>query len=122
MRNGVDFETQLIIGNAYRDYPALYYNYLVGLAYLSIGLLVLFRRGNAPMSLHFYVLCLTSFIFSSFHYTGKLNNFDKSIYWGNVIAGLLAPTIFLHFCRYIRKCGVGLENGGARSCCTFRQL
>ncbi len=98
MRNGVDFETQLIIGNAYRDYPALYYNYLVGLAYLSIGLFVLFRRGNAPMSLHFYVLCLTSFIFSSFHYTGKLNNFDKSIYWGNVIAGLLAPTIFLHFC------------------------
>ncbi|MGA2434993.1 MAG: ATP-binding protein, partial [Bryobacteraceae bacterium] len=97
-RHGVDFETPVIIGNAYRDYPALYYNYLVGLAYLAIGLFVLFRRGNAPMSLHFYVLCLASFIFSTFHYTGKLNNFDKSMYWGNVIAGLLAPTIFLHFC------------------------
>ena len=36
--------------------------------------------------------------FCCFHYTGKLNTFDKVIYWGNVAAGLLAPTVFLHFC------------------------
>ncbi len=24
---------------------------------------------------------------STFHYTGKLNNFDKVMYWGNVAAG-----------------------------------
>ncbi|MCW5966410.1 MAG: PAS domain-containing protein, partial [Bryobacterales bacterium] len=35
---------------------------------------------------------------STFHYTGKLNDFDKVMYWGNVFAGLFAPTIFLHFC------------------------
>jgi PAS domain S-box-containing protein len=34
----------------------------------------------------------------SFHYTGKLNAFDKAMYWGNVAAGALAPAIFLHFC------------------------
>src|SRR5205085_3037099 len=59
---------------------------------------VYFRRGNAPKALHFYVLCLVSFILSCFHYTGKLNGFDQVMYFGNIAAGLLAPTIFLHFC------------------------
>ena len=45
-----------------------------------------------PKSLHFLVLCLVSFVLSTFHYTGKLNNFDKVIYWGNVAAGIFAPT------------------------------
>ncbi len=78
--------------------PVLFYQYLVGLAYLAIGLFVYFRRGNAQMAGHFYVLCLASFVLSTFHYTGKLNNFDKVMYWGNVAAGLLAPALFLHFC------------------------
>jgi len=97
-RAGVDFETTLIVGQAPRDFPALYYQYLVGLAYLGIGLFVLFRRGHAPMALHFYVLCMASFVLFTFHYTGKLNNFDKVMYFGNVLAGLFAPTVFLHFC------------------------
>ena len=63
-----------------------------------IGLFVYFRRGSAHKARHFYVLCLASFIFFCFHYTGKLNGFDKVIYFGNVAAGLLAPTVFLHFC------------------------
>ncbi len=70
----------------------------MGVTYLAIGLFVYFRRGSAHKAQHFYVFCLTSFIFCTFHYTGKLNNFDKLIYWGNVVAGLLAPTVFLHFC------------------------
>ena len=49
----------------------------MGAAYLVIGLFVYFRRGSAHKALHFYILCLVSFIFSCFHYTGKLNNFDK---------------------------------------------
>ena len=44
------------------------------------------------------MLCLASFILSTFHYTGKLNNFDQAIYWGNVVAGFFAPALFLHFC------------------------
>ena len=87
----------VIVGERTPDY-SLYYQYLIGLAYLGIGLFVYFRRGNAPKSLHFLVLCLVSFVLSTFHYTGKLNNFDKVIYWGNVAAGIFAPTIFLHFC------------------------
>ncbi len=96
-RSGVEVKATVIIGERTTD-PAVYYQYAVGIAWLGIGLFVYFRRGNAPKSLHFYLLCLASFVLSSFHYTGKLNNFDKVIYWGNVAAGLLAPTIFLHFC------------------------
>ena len=76
----------------------LYYLTAVGLAYLCIGLFVYFRRESAPKARHFFLLCLCSFIYSCFHYTGKLNTFDKVIYWGNIVAGFLAPALFLHFC------------------------
>ena len=96
-RRGIEFTANVIVGERIPDYT-LYYQYLIGLAYLAIGLFVYFRRGNAPKSLHFLLLCLVSFVLSTFHYTGKLNNFDKVIYWGNIAAGIFAPTIFLHFC------------------------
>ncbi len=97
-RNAVEFETTLIVGQGPRNYPVYYYQYIVGLAYLGIGLFVFFRRGSAPKALHFYLLCLASFILSTFHYTGKLNDFDRAMYFCNVAAGLFAPTIFVHFC------------------------
>ena len=96
-RRGIEFTPKVYVGERTPDY-SLYYQYLIGLAYLGIGLFVYFRRGNAPKSLHFLVLCLVSFVLSTFHYTGKLNTFDKVIYWGNLAAGIFAPTIFLHFC------------------------
>ncbi len=96
-RGGVETKANVVIRESETD-AAIYYQYIVGAAYLFIGLFVYFRRGSAPRSRHFYILCLTSFVLCTFHYTGKLNNFDKVIYWGNVGAGLFAPTIFLHFC------------------------
>ena len=95
-RNGVEFNASVVIREEPLD-PVVSYLYFVGTAYLLIGLFVYFRRGSAHMARHFYVLCLVSFIFYCFHYTGKLNGFDKVIYFGNVAAGLLAPTVFLHF-------------------------
>jgi len=65
--------------------------------YLGIGLYVLFRRWTARRSTHFYIFCLISFVLYSFHYTGKLNDFDWGIYWCNVVAQLLQPALFLHF-------------------------
>ena len=70
---------------------------LIALIYLGIGLYVLLRRWTAPSSTHFYIFCLVSFIFYSFHYTGKLNEFDWTIYWCNVVAWMLQPALFLHF-------------------------
>ncbi len=77
---------------------AVLYQYVVGFGYLIIGLFVYFRRGSAQKALHFYIFCLSSFIFFCFHYTGVLNALDKVVYLGNLVAGLLAPALFLHFC------------------------
>ena len=93
----VDVPATVIVGEAARGI-ALNWQYLVGVSYLAIGLFVYFRRGSAYKARHFYVFCLVSFIFSCFHRTGKLNAFDQVIDWGNLIAGWLAPALFLHFC------------------------
>jgi two-component system NtrC family sensor kinase len=96
-RGGVQFKANVIVEAVPRD-PVVTYQYLVGLGYLIIGLFVYFRRGSAQKARHFYVFCLVSFIFFAFHYTGSLDGFDEVILFGNVAAGLLAPTLFLHFC------------------------
>jgi len=70
---------------------------LIALIYLGIGLYVLLRRWTAPRATHFYLFCLASFIFYSFHYTGKLNLFDWIVLWSNIAAQLLQPALFLHF-------------------------
>ncbi len=97
LRRGKEFDAFVITEEVARD-SAVTYQYLVGCAYLIIGLFVYFRRGSAQKATHFYVLCLVSFVFLCFHYTGQLNNLDKVIFLGNFIAGLVAPTVFLHFC------------------------
>jgi two-component system NtrC family sensor kinase len=95
VRQGVPVEAPLILTPADRSlYGGLR---LIALVYLGIGLYVLLRRWTAPKSTHFYVFCLVSFIFYSFHYTGKLNDFDWIVYWANVLAWLLQPALFLHF-------------------------
>jgi two-component system NtrC family sensor kinase len=94
---GVDVPASVIVGEAARG-VAITWQYVVGAAYLAIGLFVYFRRGSAYKARHFYIFCLVSFIFSCFHRTGKLNGFDQAIDWGNLIAGWLAPALFLHFC------------------------
>jgi signal transduction histidine kinase len=96
-RGGIEIKAEVIVSERVPD-RAIRYQYFVGLAYLLIGLFVYYRRVNAPRSVHFYVLCLASFILYSFHFVGRLNVFDQAIYWGNVGAGILAPTLFLHFC------------------------
>jgi two-component system NtrC family sensor kinase len=94
-RQGVNLEAPLILVPADRTlYGGLR---LIALVYLGIGIYVLLRRWTAPKSAHFYLFCLVSFIFYSFHYTGKLNDFDWIIYWSNVVAWLLQPALFLHF-------------------------
>ncbi len=97
-RNGEPFETSLVLGTqsnsgSFRNYLAL-----VGLLYLLIGTYILFRRWTARKSRHFYVFCLASFVLYTFAYTGKLNLFDWTIYWLNVLAWVLQPALFLHFC------------------------
>jgi signal transduction histidine kinase len=97
LQRDVEFDANLIVGEVPLD-RAVSYQYMVGAAYLVIGLFVYFRRGSAQRARHFYILCLASFVFFCFHYTGQLNAFDKAVYFCNVAASLLAPALFLHFC------------------------
>jgi two-component system NtrC family sensor kinase len=96
-RGGERFETPLV--TAPQENPSSIENYLrvTALLYLFIGLFIFVRRWNAPRAIHFYIFCLVSFVLYSFHYTGKLNFFDQTIYWANVVALLLQPALLVHF-------------------------
>jgi two-component system NtrC family sensor kinase len=114
IHGGVQVPANVITAEAEHD-STLFYLYADGAVYLAIGLFVYFRRGGAPRAFHFFLLCLASFVMSTFHYTGKLNAFDQAIYLGNVIAGYLAPMLFLHFCfvfpepqKWIKRRGAAL--------------
>ncbi len=95
IRNGVHVEAPLILAPV--DKSLNLGLRFIALIYLGIGLYVLLRRWTAPKSTHFYLFCLVSFIFYSFKYTGKLNQFDWIVYWANVSAWMLQPAMFLHF-------------------------
>jgi two-component system NtrC family sensor kinase len=94
-RGSIQLDTSVILVPA--DKSLFSWLRFIALIYLGIGLYVLLRRWTAPGSTHFYIFCLVSFVAYSFKYTGKLNQFDWTIYWGNIAAGLLQPALFLHF-------------------------
>ncbi len=96
-RHGERFQTTVVIAPQVSS-SIRYYLELVGLIYLLIGTFIFVRRWSAPRSLHFYIFCLASFALYTFSYTGKLNTFDWTIYWLNVLALILQPALFLHFC------------------------
>jgi hypothetical protein len=98
IRHSVPLDSTVILSPAPRSLSI--WLRLIALIYLGIGLYVLLRRWTAPGSTHFYIFCLVSFVAYSFKYTGKLNDFDWTIYWGNIVAGVLPPcscTSFLSF-------------------------
>ena len=112
-RDGIEFQKNNVFVQAAPRDSAVYYQFFVGFFYLSVGLFVYYRRTSAAKSLHFYLLCLTSFAACCFHYSGKLNTFDEVMYWGNLAAGLTAPAIFLHFCLTFRTRPRFFERRGA---------
>ena len=99
VRGGTAFRAELIVEPLGLEQPLVYYfQWLLAIAYLTIGAFVFARRTERPMVRHFYVFCLTSFVLYAFSYTGELQGLDRFIYWGDVWATVLAPAIFLHFC------------------------
>ncbi len=70
---------------------------LIGLLYLGIGIFLLLRRRSAAHVRLFYLFCLASFVLYAFHFTGKLNAFDWTVFWANETALVLTPALFLHF-------------------------
>ena len=95
VRGGYDVQASVILDQEDRSLYAG--QRFIALIYLGIGLYVLLRRWTAPRSMHFYIFCLVSFILYSLHYIGKFNAFDWILFWSNVVATVLQPTLFLHF-------------------------
>ena len=97
-RAGTRFETRVIVGAAPEGGVASSFQWIVGLAYLAIGLTVLLSRVAGPMVHHFFLFTLVSFVLHCFSYTTRLDGLDRLVYWTDVWATLLAPSLFLHFC------------------------
>jgi two-component system, NtrC family, sensor kinase len=113
VRDGVAFQTSIVTAPVVR--PDLIWNCfgIVSLLYLFIGIFIFARRWTAPRAIHFYLFCLVSIIAYAFHYSGKLNSFDWTIYWSNVIALLLQAALLVHFAlvfpsRRVRNLGLWL--------------
>src|SRR5579863_4622291 len=96
-RNGESFEAIVVTAPAEKSTVLWNCFGILSLLYLFIGLFIFARRWTAPRAVHFYAFCLVSFIFYAFHYSGKLNSFDWTIYWSNVVALLLQAALLVHF-------------------------
>ncbi|MDA1313267.1 MAG: ATP-binding protein [Acidobacteria bacterium] len=97
-RAGTPIEARVIVGVAPSGGVVSSFQWIVGLAYLAIGLTVLLARGPRPMIHHFYLFALTSFVLFCFSYTSRFDALDRFVYWADVWATLLAPALFVHFC------------------------
>ncbi|HTR47801.1 MAG TPA: ATP-binding protein [Verrucomicrobiae bacterium] len=97
LRDGQSLQVPLVTAPQENASSLESYLRITALLYLFIGLFIFARRWNAPRAIHFYIFCLASFVLYSFHYTGKFNSFDWTIYWANAIALLLQPALLVHF-------------------------
>jgi PAS domain S-box-containing protein len=69
----------------------------VGIFSLLVGAGVRLGRPAHQATLHFYWLCVAFFGMLAFSFTGRLNRLDQVFYWGDTVARLLLPPLFLHF-------------------------
>jgi PAS domain S-box-containing protein len=69
----------------------------VGLFSLLVGTAVRLRRPENQATLHFFWLSVAFFGLLTFSYTSKLDLLDWVFYWGDVVATLLFPPLFVHF-------------------------
>lgn len=71
---------------------------LLAFLYLGIGVFVLIRGDRKPHTSHFYLICLAAFVVFTFSYTPGLSALDWWVYGLSVLAFLLLPALFVHFC------------------------
>jgi two-component system, NtrC family, sensor kinase len=69
----------------------------VGLFALLVGTGVRVRRPENQATLHFFWLSVAFFGLLTFSFSGRLDLLDWVFYWGDVVATLLFPPLFVHF-------------------------
>src|SRR5213593_1843495 len=98
-RDGSVFESTLVTaGPSARQLRSRLYLEITGLLYFLIGAFVLIKQFRGPHALHFHLVCLLGFASFVFHYTGKLDTFDWTVFGLGLVAQALLPPLFLHFC------------------------
>jgi PAS domain S-box-containing protein len=77
----------------------LYYYVLaaVGIFTLLVGAAVRARRPTDHATLHFFWLSVAFFGLFTFSFSGRLDRVDWVFYWGDTIAMIVLPPLFLHF-------------------------
>ena len=69
----------------------------IGTFTLLVGGAVRLRRPRDPATLHFFWLAVAFFGVFTFSFSGRLDRLDWVFYWGDAIAMLALPPMFLHF-------------------------
>ena len=69
----------------------------VGIFTLIVGGAVRLRRPRDPATLHFFWLAVAFFGLFTFSFSGRLDRLDWFFYWGDAVATLMLPPLFLHF-------------------------
>ena len=69
----------------------------VGIFTLLIGAAVRARRPTDQATLHFFWLSVAFFGLFTFSFSGRLDRVDWVFYWGDAIAVMVLPPLFLHF-------------------------
>ena len=69
----------------------------IGIFTLLVGGAVRLRRPRDPATLHFFWLAVAFFGLFTFSFSGRLDRLDWIFYWGDVVAILALPPLFLHF-------------------------
>ncbi|MBA2353501.1 MAG: PAS domain S-box protein [Acidobacteria bacterium] len=64
---------------------------------LLVGCSVRVQRPRDPATLHFFWLTVAFFGVCGFSYSGRLDRLDWVFYWGDVLAMLALPPLFVHF-------------------------
>jgi PAS domain S-box-containing protein len=80
-----------------QNIPFYYALAAVGIFALLVGASVRLRKPDNQATLHFFWLCVAFFGVMSLSYSGRFDTLDTVFYWGDAIASLMLPPLFLHF-------------------------
>ncbi|MEW5975708.1 MAG: ATP-binding protein [Acidobacteriota bacterium] len=97
-RGSAEFDVSLVVVPQETKWRIKRFLEVVGFSYLFIGVFIFLRRWQAAGALHFYSICLASYVLYAYSFTGKLNPFDWTVYWLDALAFLILPPLFFHFC------------------------
>ena len=79
--------------------PSIIFLTLVGIAWLGIGIFVLFKQGSrSPFVLHFASVCLAAFVFHVYRPLGSEQDFDMAVSLLDDLAFAFFVPLFMHFC------------------------